>query len=135
MWASAKRESFIRKMLCFIEFAKVFTRESFRLYGTWHNGSLIYGPPIDGERIALRPLFPARGSETSPSFIENCAKTSLLLRKSTIQLSVHHPSDKVSCRVFIPPSIHVHRQKTHFDIFAHAQYNIIVFCRSVARTW
>ena len=33
MWASAKRESFIREMLCFIEFAKVFTRESFRLYG------------------------------------------------------------------------------------------------------
>ena len=35
MWASVKRESFIRKMLCFIEFAKVFTRESFRLYGIW----------------------------------------------------------------------------------------------------
>ena len=33
MWASAKRESFIREMLCFIEFAKVFTRESFQLYG------------------------------------------------------------------------------------------------------
>ena len=28
-----KRERFIREMLCFIEFAKVFTRESFRLYG------------------------------------------------------------------------------------------------------
>ena len=35
MWASAKRESFIREMLCFIIFAKVFTRESFRLYGTY----------------------------------------------------------------------------------------------------
>ena len=32
MWASVKRESFIHEMLCFIEFAKVFTCDSFRLY-------------------------------------------------------------------------------------------------------
>ena len=82
----------------------------------------MYGPPTDGERIALRPLLPTRGSETSPSFIENCAKTSLLSRKSTIQLSIHHPSDEVSCRVFILPSIRVQRQKSHVGIFA-AQYN------------
>ena len=100
---------------------------------TWHNESLIYGPPTDGERIALRPLLPTRGSETSPSFIKNCAKTFILPRKSTIQLCVRHPSARVSCRVFIPLSVRVHRQKTNVDILAHAQYNIIKFCRSVAR--
>ena len=29
----SKTQKFYREMLCFIEFAKVFTRESFRLYG------------------------------------------------------------------------------------------------------
>ena len=38
MWASAKRESFNREMLYFIEFAKVFTCKSFRLYGTYPEG-------------------------------------------------------------------------------------------------
>ena len=99
---------------------------------TWHNG---YGPPTDGERIALRILLPTRGSETSPGFIENCATTSLLPRKSIIQLSVHHPNHKVSCRGFLSPSIRVHRHKTHVDIFAHAQYNAqynIIIIQSVS---
>ena len=70
----------------------------------------VYEPSTDREGIALCPLFPSRGSETSPNFIKNCAKTSLLPCKSTIRLSAHHPGDKVSCRVFIPPSICVHKK-------------------------
>ena len=44
---------------------------------------------------------------------KNCTKTFLFPRKSKIQLAIcTPPSDKISCRVFIPPSIIcVHRQK------------------------